>query len=189
MKKTIITLCAIIGMALSASAQDAFQQHDKVINIGIGLPDFTDSHYENKLPSISTSFEYCIIDHVFDDKSGIGVGGILGFTGADYTYASYENKPYGFRYRNWILAGRGAFHYQPLRGMDTYLGVVTGYTFVTTKRYGTWPSGVDDDKAESSDFLIGGVLGIRYYLTDNFALMAEAGTALSYITAGIAFKF
>lgn len=190
MKKTIIAIVAVIGLALSASAQDAFQQHDKVINVGIGVasPWWTGSHYINKIPPISASFEYCIIDHVFDDKSGIGVGGIFGFSGANYEFDGSGSGLYGYTYRSFLLAGRGSFHYQPVRGMDTYLGLVTGYNFLSVSKYGPWQEG-NQSSAEEPHFVIGGVLGIRYYFTDNFAVMAESSNEFCYLTLGVAFKF
>ena len=190
MKKTVITtLCAVLGLALAGHAQDAFQQHDKIINVGVGLGNvwFASDHYVNKVPPISGSFEYAIIDHVFDDKSGIGVGGVFGYTGAQYEYAAGQGR-YGWKYNNFLVAARGAFHYRPARGLDTYLGVVTGYNILTSKKFGPWPEGFTSE-AEEPNFVFGGILGVRYYFTDSFGVMAEAGTALSYLTVGVACKF
>lgn len=192
MKKTIITICAVLGLALAGHAQDAFQQHDKVVNIGVGLFNtrYADGHFVNKIPPISASFEYCIIDHVFDDKSGIGVGGVFGFTGAEHQIASAGNARYGWRYRDYLVAARGAFHYQPVRGMDTYVGFVSGYNILTSKRFGAdvWPGEVNVE-ADEPYFVFGGILGIRYYFSDSFGVMAEAGTSLSYLTVGVALRF
>lgn len=190
MKKTIITICAVLGLAMAGRAQEFFQQHDKIINIGVGLYNnrYADGQFVNKIPPLSASFEYCIIDHVFDDKSGIGVGGVFGFTGGEHQIRSDGSARYGWRYRDYLVAARGAFHYQPVRGLDTYLGIVTGYNILTSKKFGDWPGEVSVE-AEEPHFVYGGILGVRYYFTDSFGVMAEAGTALSYLTVGVALKF
>ena len=184
MKKIIFTVfCALVAVA-GASAQ-SFNKGDKVINLGIGLGNtlYSGSGYSTSIPPVSASFEYGIVDHLFDDKSSIGVGGYFGYTSSKYDFG-YSN--YEYKYSNAIFGARGSLHYAFVEKLDTYTGVSLGYNVVSAK---SDHKDVGNYSAESSSLHLGWYLGARYYFTDSFAVMAEAGYDIAYLTIGVAFKF
>lgn len=178
MKKNFILTAAILCIAVTASAQNTFNKGDKVLNLGIGFGNalHTGSYYSSVLPPVSASFEVGIINHVFDDKSSIGVGGYIGYASSKYKFSSYD-----YRLSDLILSSKGAFHYQLVDKLDTYAGLLVGFRFGYDN---------DPDYDYSTSNLIGaGFIGARYYFTDNFAVMSELGYGIAYLNLGIAYKF
>lgn len=86
MKKIIFTLVCMLVVA-GASAQ-SFNKGDKVLNLGIGLGNtlYSGTGFKTTIPPVSASFEYGIVDHLFDEKSSIGVGGYFGYTSSKYDW-------------------------------------------------------------------------------------------------------
>ncbi len=183
MKKLLVTLSFVLCVSVVTFAQNTFNQGDKVINLGIGFGStlYTGSYYTNKTPPISGSFEIGVKDKLFDDKSSLGIGGYLGYTGA-----KWEHSGYGWKYTNIILGGRGALHYQLIDKLDTYTGLIIGYNMVSSSTIGSGASG--GTSALTSGIRISGFLGGRYYFTDNVAGLLELGYGVSYLNLGIAFK-
>ena len=178
MRKNFILTAAVFCIALTASAQNTFNKGDKVLNLGLGLGNtiYTESYYTTAVPPISASFEYGIIDHLFDDKSSIGVGGYIGYMSLKYKHSIYD-----YKISNLIISSKGAFHYQLVDKLDTYAGLLVGfkYEFDNDSDYDYSDSGV----------LVSEYVGARYYFTDNFAGLAELGWGISYLNLGIALKF
>ncbi|MCE5347236.1 MAG: hypothetical protein LLG13_13250 [Bacteroidales bacterium] len=177
MKRNLILTAVILCIAVTASAQNTFNKGDKVLNLGLGIGNaiHTGSYYSGGV-AMSGSFEVGIIDHVFDDKSSIGVGGYIGYASSKYKFSSYN-----YRLSDLILSSKGAFHYQLVDKLDTYAGLLVGFRF-------GYDNDPDYDYATSN--LIGaGFAGARYYFNDNFAAMAEIGYGIAYLNLGIALKF
>lgn len=185
MKKNLILTAVILCIAVSVSAQNTFNKGDKALNFGLGLGSrfYTGSGYTDKIPPISASFEMGIIDHLFDEKSSLGVGGYVGFTKAKWEYSN----DWGYKYSDLIIGVRGALHYQLVKKMDTYTGILIGYDVVTAKEYGTSPG--YDYSSSASGLTWSWFAGARYYFTDNIAAMAEVGYGIAYLNIGLALKF
>ncbi|HPT12173.1 MAG TPA: hypothetical protein PLP69_06075 [Bacteroidales bacterium] len=173
MKKNLILTALVLCIAVTAGAQNTFNKGDKVLNLGLGFGNaiYTGSHYSMVIPPLSASFEVGIIDHLFDDKSSIGVGGYVGIMSAKY---------YDSRWTDLIISSKGAFHYQLVDKLDTYAGLLLGFR-----------AGFDNNSAYTNDsgFLSSEFIGARYYFTDNFAGMAEIGYGIAYLNLGVALKF
>lgn len=175
---------ALIGLLVftGASAQ-SFNKGDVVANFGIGLGNtlYNGSGYKTSVPPLSASFEYGIVDHLFDDKSSIGVGGYFGYTSSkfDNMYNSTKDE---WKYSSAIISARGSFHYSFLEKLDTYTGLSLGYNIVSTK---------PDHKGlgKTSSLFVGWYAGARYYFTDAIAAMAEVGYDVAYLNIGVAIKF
>jgi hypothetical protein len=174
--KTISVLFVLLfclGSSMGVFAQE-FSKGDKVVNLGIGLVPYNGvKHYSNKVLPISGSFEYGIIDNLFDEHSAIGLGGYIAYT-------SWENK-FDDTYSDFILGARGAFHYQFIDKLDTYAGVMFGYDVVS---YSDSHQDVAGSGVASSFFT-----GARYYFTDNLAVFGELGYGIAVLELGISFKF
>jgi hypothetical protein len=119
-----------------------------------------------------------IIDRILD-KAVIGVGGYLG-------YSSY-NETTHWKVSNLIIGGRGSFHYPLVDKLDTYSGVMFGYNISSEKWTGTGTEPVSH--TSPAGFAYAWFVGARYYLSKNFAGMAEVGYGVTYLNVGVAFKF
>jgi hypothetical protein len=183
MKKLTLSILGAILIIANVSAQDPiFLNGDKVVNIGIGLGNvlYTGTYYHMQVPPVSASFEYGIMDGIVE-KGSIGVGGYLGYSSYKWDYQGW-----GWKYSNFIIGARGAFHYPLVNKLDTYVGILLGVNIVSSKEFGT-PIGYDYT-ASSSGLAYSGFLGGRYYFTDKFAVMAELGYGITYLNIGVAFK-
>jgi hypothetical protein len=131
---------------------------------------------------MSLYYEKCIMDNLFDARSAIGVGGVVG-----YSTARWKGDYYGWRSHNILLGLRGAFHYSFMPKLDTYAGFMLGYNI---NRW-TWNGDYYDSYGWSAGnhFTWSYFVGARYYFAPKFAGFAEVGYGLSALNAGIALKF
>lgn len=184
MKKLTLSILGAILIIASVSAQDpTFVKGDKVLNVGIGLGNalYIGTYYHMQVPPVSASLEFGVKDGVIE-KGSIGVGGYLGYSSYKWDYSGW-----GYKYSNFIIGVRGAFHYPLVNKLDTYVGLLLGANIVSSKEFGT-PVGYDYS-ASSSGLAWSGFLGGRYYFTDKFGVMAELGYGITYLNLGIALKF
>ena len=184
MKKLLLSLLVVVFSLTQLLAQEStFKQGDKVLNIGIGLGStlYTGSYYKAGIPPLSASLEFGVKDGVLD-KGSIGVGGYLGFSSYKWDYSGW-----GWKYSNFILGVRGLFHYPLVNKLDTYTGVLLGYTIATSKEYGTPIFGYNYS-ATSGGVVGAWFVGARYYFSDKFAVMGELGYGITYLNLGIALK-
>jgi len=182
MKRNLFTILFITLFSISAFAQE-FEKGDKVLNLGIGFGStlYTGSYYTSSLPPISGSFEVGILDDVLEEGS-IGVGGYVGFSRYKYEYLDW-----GYKYSNFIIGGRGVFHYPLLDKLDTYTGILLGFRVISAKEFGNQLIGWNYN-ASSSGLVGSWYVGGRYYFSDNIAAMLELGYGISYLNLGIALK-
>jgi hypothetical protein len=184
MKKLLMLLVVIVFTVTQLVAQTpTFNKGDKVLNLGIGMGSTTYSGF-NMAALFATSFEVGIIDKIAR-KGTIGVGGFLGFS-------SYKNPYLAYDYRNsdFIIGGRGTFHYPLVNKLDTYAGIMLGYDIGTHHYLGS------GSEPPYYDPTLGGFVsilnaGVRYYFSRNFAAMSELGLGYGtiYLTFGGALKF
>ena len=175
--KFLIFFLFLCGFTLSVSAGNntTFEKGDIVANVGIGLRSFSnDQSLSMVLPPITVSFEYGILE-LFDGQGGIGVGGYAGY------HLRKMNGSNSFNVGNLIIGPRGLFHYQFVKGLDTYAGLMFGYDVVSYSQKNANLAG--------SDFTGNVFIGARYYLTDNVGIFGELGSGPSFVELGVAFKF
>lgn len=187
MKRLILSLGLLVMLSVLSVSAQAFQKGDKVVNLGVGIGStlYTGSGYSMSVPPLSGSFEYGIVDNLFDEKSSIGIGGYFGYTASKHKpgYAPYG---YEYKYSSSIIGARGSFHYSFIEQLDTYTGLSLGYNIVSGK---SDHKDIGSYSAKSSAFFIGWYAGARYYFTDYFAAMAEIGYDVAYLNIGVSFKF
>lgn len=177
MKKYIILSLSIfflisLGLPTESQAQ-SFEKGTISISPGINLGGLGFYGSGTGIPLVASG-EYGVHDY-------IGVGPFVGF--ANYKFGSGSGA---YKYR-FITAGvRGDFHYSALLeelletdlmsdNLDLYLAVLIGYQ--TTAYSGpdgtSFGSGLYGNRANS-----GLAFGGRFYISDNFAVYAEAGRIL-----------
>lgn len=190
MKNILFTMAFVFaGFALIAQ-ESLFNKEDKVINLGIGIGStlYSGSYYSTRIPPVSISAEYGIIDNLLDvENLNVGVGGYLGFSSSQYKYTWFDGN-YGWNYTYIILGARGALHYPVTEKLDTYTGLMIGPNIVISSEFGDWGDGVNSNSASTSGLIYAYYFGARYYFRDNLALMAELGYGISYLNLGVAFK-
>jgi len=184
-KKFYVTLVLCLGVVMSASAQDVFLKGDKVVNLGVGFGSFlTVSGAKASIPPIGASFEYGIVDGLFDDQASIGVGGYFGFVTSKWQYSTYDR---GYRYTDVLVGVRANFHYQFVEKLDTYGGVLVGYDLSAKTNYGSGT--IEDPNYSSGGAVVNLLAGARYYFTDQIAVFGEVGYGISAIELGLSYKF
>ena len=162
--KKIFAVLMVMFFAISqlSAQQPSFIKGDKVLDFTIGVPHLYG--YGWGVPPVIASFEMGIVDGILE-KAAVGVGGYAGFSSASWLGNSYFNFHFGVK---------GAFHYPFVDNLDTYAGILTGYSVSDLASYGLdW----------------GGFVGLRYYFSDSFGVNAEAGYGVTFLRAGISFKF
>jgi hypothetical protein len=190
LKKTIffvlIALCALSFSSSEIKAQ-SFELGDFDLNaqIGFGSAWYYGSYYHMGLPFISVAGDFALKDEW--GPGVFGIGGIIGISTVKTKY-SYIGGDYGYKYTNFSIVPRATYHYQWVDKLDTYAGVATGITIRSGKEYGDYVLGITDDSGVR--FVITAFAGAKYYLTDNFSVMAEIYVYdLAFFNIGVGFKF
>ncbi len=184
MKHLLLSLTAFLMAAGLMAQTSVFNKGDKVVNAGIGFGStlYTGFGYGTKIPPISVSLEYGLLENLFDvDKLNLGVGGYGGFS-----TAKYETLTGGRDFSAFIIGARGAFHYTFVDDLDTYAGLLLGFKIESYSGYGDVPQ---DYRVPGSSPVFSSYVGARYYFSDSFAGMMELGYGIAWINLGIAFKF
>jgi hypothetical protein len=195
MKKVVLSfcmLCVSILFAAQISAQTStFTKGDQVAGIGIGIGGSLYSGFSygsniNRIPAISVFYENCIKDNLWDEKSSLGIGGVLGFAHAKYN-SGRDN--WGWKCTNFIIGFRGSLHYAFVDKLDTYTSLMLGFNAVTWKWTGDYYDGYGRGSAAGSSMHMLWNVGARYYFTDAFAAFAELGYGFAILNLGVALKF
>lgn len=173
-------LMAFVAIAGMYAQDNMFSKGDKVINASIGLGSSLYKGIGGGIPPVGASFEMGIKDNLFNEKSTLGIGGYVGYTSA-------EQDLFGtvFSYSSIIVGGRGIVHYDIVKNIDTYAGVLLGYNIASVKTTG---AGVPGMGAAAGGLVYAGFAGARYYFTPKFAAMAEVGFGIALLNVGISLK-
>jgi hypothetical protein len=186
-KKLFLSILACLFAVVHTSAQEqSFKQNDNVVNVGVGFGGVLHGGYGSnlkQLPTFTATFERCIIGNLFNDKSSLGIGGLVGYTSSKYD-GIYSD--WGWKTTDLMVGARGALHYAFVSKLDTYAGVLIGLNFTSWKYHGSY----DDSNTTGTNSLVyTAFAGARYYFADSFAVFAELGHGYSLVNAGISIKF
>jgi len=166
-----------------------FDKGDMVFSAGLGLGSTYaggwNSYYKISVPPIFVAGDYCLREDL--GPGNLGVGGILAYSAYKYTY-DYGTDNYGWKYTTFIIGARGSYHFTDLVDkLDLYGGLVLGAKIVNSKEFGDYPG--TGYTVNGSGVLVEVFGGARYYLTDNFAGMAELGYGIAWLKIGVSLKF
>jgi hypothetical protein len=174
MKKLFSSLfiVAVLAFASQNTMAQAYQQGDKLLNVGIGL-----GTYGAGGLGFGGSFEYGIHD-------AISVGALAGYSGRGNYLGS------GVRWSVLTIGARGSYHFNELLNLtddkiDLYAGVGLGYRNISWDYNGV---GLGNGYGTGGVIFLGHIGG-KYYLQPNLALFAELGSGFGTLQAGVAFKF
>jgi hypothetical protein len=182
--RTVAIAAIALTMNVAANAQTtSFNKGDNIAGVAVGLGGYySGSYYSDvsRLPFVSFYYENCVKDNLFDDKSSLSIGGMLG-----YTQVKLDKW---WKTSTTVVGVRGALHYALVDKLDTYAGLMLGYNIVSWKWFDSeW--GLGSSGNASSGLALGGYIGARYYLTDTLAAFAEEGYGAANLNLGVAFKF
>jgi hypothetical protein len=170
MRKLLFSAGLFLILVSAASAQDIFRKGAQRLNAGIGVG--------SGIP-VEVSYERSVVDGLIKstDNGAIGIG----------AYGSwYHNNVADWSYNYYVLGARGAFHYQFVDKLDTYAGLMLGYNIATSRWAG---SGEAYGTASGSVFAFSTFIGARYFFKPSLGVYAEAGYGISFLSAGVTFKF
>jgi len=182
LKKVAIVAIAAVTMSVAVQAQTTtFNKGDNLAGVSIGFGGYYSGAFYNnvsRMPAISFYYENCVKDNLFDEKSSLGIGGMLGYTSAKWS--DY------WKVSNTVIGARGALHYAFVDKLDTYTGLMLGYEIVSWKYY---DSGFKGSGTAASGLAFSWFLGARYYFTDTVAAFAELGYGVAVFNVGVSLKF
>jgi hypothetical protein len=170
----LLTVTAVLGLLVSTSnAEFAKGQNYLGPRIGIGV--------NGSSIALGAGYEYGVTNE-------IGVGALI-----DYYQWSYDAfAGYGGKYTYIIFGAQGNYHFGKLlkwdSKIDPFAGLVLAYQNITWKwndqayNSGLW-------SASASGITLGGQAGIRYFLSPMVALYGQVGFGITYLKAGVDFKF
>jgi hypothetical protein len=189
MKPLTLIIAAAIFFPFLIQAQDpepAIEAGDQFFNFGFGLGSvrFSGTGYTSTIPPLSVSYEKIIMDGVLE-RGFIGIGAYLGFSSYKWT-TPFLGEEWGWRYTTIVPGARGSFHYPLLNNVDTYTGLMLGYEIVSASEVGDIGGG--SFSAVGSRIALAWYAGGRYFLSDNFSIMAELGYGITYLNLGVALR-
>lgn len=156
----------------SLSFAQAYEQGDKLLNIGAGIGSQFMASGATGTPPVSLSLEFGATDHI-----SVGVYG--GYAGAEVNTAMGD-----WDYTYIIAGGRGSYHFDfGGDNLDPYAGIMLGYNIASVSTTGNVPA------ASAGGFIWGAHAGARYLIGPKFGLFAEVGYGIAWLTGGLAFKF
>jgi hypothetical protein len=155
---------------------------DMLLGLGIGF--FGNKVYDKlTMPPIPVTFEYIVLDNLFEGKGALGCGGYFGYSSSKddyYGYGTYKSSKF-------IIGARGYLHYAFVEKLDTYGGVLLGYKNEVSQY-------INDEDSDYNEKLSEGTptanvfVGCRYFFNDRIAGMAELGWGMSILTLGVTIK-
>lgn len=166
--RKFFTLVAVLVVGITMVSAQTFRKGSQIVSANVGFGGYG-------IP-ITLNYEHGIYD--INEDMSIGVGGMFGFA----------TKSEGIIQTTGLsLAAQGVYHYTGFDKFDLYASLDLGWNIATAKTKAS--SGMPAISANAGGFLWGINLGARYYFTDNFAVKADLGYGLSYISVGVSYKF
>lgn len=131
------------------------------------------------------------IEKGFTKPGAQGSGIIAGGVGLDYYSYSSNFVGYGWKFSVIPVSVFGAYHFavESNKKLDPYLGIALVYSIYSSSY--TSPSGTTTTltSPNSSSLGFAGYGGLRYFLSDNFALNGQLGFGYGTLGVGVVWKF
>lgn len=173
--KKLILYFIITLFSISFTAAQEFNAGTNIINAGVGFGgDFGSFTTSSQTPVYGVSFERGIWD--IAQSGTISLGAYLGRKTYKYDYIGGNDK-----WTYTIIGIRGAYHYNGLNveKLDVYGGLMASYNLLSfsgrTSNLGS--------KLKSTAFV-----GGRWFFTKRFAVFAEGGYGVAYLTVGASIR-
>lgn len=173
MKKSIIYFVFAVFSTSFAFAQE-FNVGTNIINAGVGFGgNFGSFTTSSQTPGYSISYERGVWD--VPGPGVVSLGAYLGTKTYKYDYLGGNDK-----WTYTIVGVRGAYHYNGLNveNLDVYGGVMVSYNILSF-------TGV---RSFGSNLGATGFIGGRWFFAENFAVFAEAGYGVAYLSVGVSIR-
>ncbi|MDO4704482.1 hypothetical protein [Tannerella sp.] len=190
-KRFFLTLICMGSFWNVIHAQDVFSKGQNNLNLGVVVGNLLDGDEIDGIPTLTLSYERCIIDGLINGKASVGVGAYASFI-TDSNEEGYGPYKFKYRWNDWVVGTRGAFHYQFVKRLDTYAGLMLGVNIATTSvtsKNKEIDSDLIPETKPTYHFAHSEFIGARYYFSDKLAAFAETGYRLSAFHMGVSFKF
>lgn len=171
---------------LNSNAQ-SYIVNDKIISLNYGLfPVFynTSHNFKTTINPISANFDFALLEHSF--YGVIGIGGFAAFGKSKSEYSS-NAQLYGTKYTNYIFGIQGKYHFLIKKHIDIYGGLMFGYFFTQTHKYGI--SNYNLPKDHFNEIIWYAHVGLRYYPPRKYmGFNIEVGYGFTIINFGLCYK-
>lgn len=155
----------------------SIMRKNKILSLSIGFGARNGGSAGNiSVPPLPVTFEYFLMDSLFDGFGAIGIGGLFGLTSSKEIFQTKNSRI--------IVGARGCLHYAFFEKFDAYAGTLLGYRS-DNEKYSNPDYGYN--RTESTP-IINVFAGCRYFFTDKIAAMAELGGGISILSIGVAIK-
>ncbi|HUI31420.1 MAG TPA: outer membrane beta-barrel protein [Candidatus Acidoferrales bacterium] len=175
-RKLSTWLFAVMMVAFFASSASAqFENQKNYAGVHIGL-----SGVGSTL-TLGADYERGITNPGEVGPGIIGIGGLL-----DYYHWSENELGFGGSWTYIDIGVSGMYHFVlDNKKWDPFLGLVLGYEIATW----SWSGGSGLSSPTAGGFTLGGSAGIRYFLSDSWALQARVGFGFYIFAVGVDYKF
>lgn len=189
-----IFACIFWTMNMTAFGQ-AFKKGESYVSLGYGyqvvntlniIDFFSMSGYNSyRTGPMSMKYEYGL-----SSKIGLGLSAVYSTMGASKTTISNTGEKYIYNYNltKLTVTPRFNFHFGKYKKFDPYLGLGIGYKYSKLTRQSNDPSYLTQTKF-IFPMSLEAVVGLRYFLSDNFGLFGEAGISHGALNGGLVVRF
>jgi Outer membrane protein beta-barrel domain len=185
-KKNLGLAIASIAFFMTFNVNAQLQEKQSLINFGIGLgSSYSSSGFTTSIPPIEASYEMMISEN-------LSVGGFFGVSsfGFEYKRSGYSTE---INYNYYNFGGLVNYHFVNNETWNVYAGGRLGYTSSSieyeSKEIQEFLEETNSITGISgSGFLFAANAGVRYHLSEKFALNSELGFGISIFKIGITYK-
>lgn len=178
MKKLFFYPTLILLMVSSVLTAQEFNKGTNVINAGIGIGgNFNYGSFGTSSQGLGLNASYERGIWEIGGPGVISLGGYFGTKTYKYDYFGGNEK-----WTYTIVGVRGAYHYNGLEveNLDVYGGAMLSYNIVSYDGN----SGSLNSRPSGTVFV-----GGRWFFSENFAVFAEGGYGVAFLSLGISFRF
>jgi opacity protein-like surface antigen len=186
--KCLLVAAAAAMLCFSTQSASAIEapnhEGDFTLNIQGGLF----SEYSGGIGA-SVSGDYVLVNSWW--KGHFTIGAFVGTNTSKDEFKYLGEKWWECRYTNFTLMARATYGLNITNAFEVHAGAMAGPIYHNWKY--KYENGVTVDHEDDHEFIFGGagVAGVRFFLSDNFAITSEfiGGPHLTYFNAGISLKF
>jgi hypothetical protein len=175
MKRIALLIAIVAAMCLVATAGHAQYEKGKSFvgpRLGLGI--------HGSGIALGGGYEYGVTEV-------ISIGALIDY----YTWSTTGWGVFGGKYTYIIVGAQGNYHFgEALKWdskLDPFAGLILGYENVSW----SWDKNPGNILWEpsASGIVLGGQVGMRYFVSPTLALYGQAGFGLTFLKAGVDFKF
>lgn len=196
MKKLLLIIGFTFAVFCIKSQTISFTGGDKLVGLtaGYGTSLYKGGEWSLKMPPVSIVLDYCIVDSIGKMKQAIGVGLMGTMSKTQFLIAKGTTKEEGVNYTIYSAGLRTTYHVYTKKKNNIYGGLIFWYISPSGELFGNssdlTKNPVNKDNVEQNKgFKVSFFAGWRYYLNKQVSIFAEAEYKVTWLNAGICFRF